>query len=430
METPPAGEPTQERVMYYSASWQLLEERITDDLLVEAPAEPEVNRHMQYIWGNRSIDDIALRRQNHNFGNDSPDVTYEDTRYHLTDALFSTVVITNQAGAISERVSYSPYGKARHHRTADLNGNGGVDSADQLLLFNAWGDGFFADLNRDGTVDSADLLILSTNWGAAESPGRLSVTDNTIGFAGYVFNAEFDDAGLYTVRYRPYEPELGRWLSRDPLGYVDGMGVYEYVRGMPTIRRDSFGLESDECRATCDQCQPVQEYIACMVGCRNGGTDCDACRRFRGSERDWCITGCRSRGGTPPRVVPCPPNQVWRCTTWDNICITERRDRCYSEYEQCIAGIGEGIIVGSITSCLAKCEQYKPPHGAPWQFVLCRATCIFSGLVLSTPGFTEEAGRLINCGLTYLSCDARANSGRDCCSRWRCVPRTPPYFHY
>jgi len=188
METPPAGEPTQERVMYYSASWQLLEERITDDLLVEAPAEPEVNRHMQYIWGNRYIDDIALRRQNHNFGNDSPDVTYEDTRYHLTDTLFSTVVIINHAGAVSERVSYSPYGKARHHRTADLTGDGAVNSADQLHLFNAWGDGFFADYNRDGSVDSADLLFLTTNWGAAESPGRLSVTDNTIGFAGYVFN--------------------------------------------------------------------------------------------------------------------------------------------------------------------------------------------------------------------------------------------------
>ena len=35
MASPPAEALTQERVMYYSASWQLLEERITDDLSVE-----------------------------------------------------------------------------------------------------------------------------------------------------------------------------------------------------------------------------------------------------------------------------------------------------------------------------------------------------------------------------------------------------------
>jgi len=45
-------------MMYYSASWQLLEERVTEDLLVEEPV-PEVNRHMQYVWDNRYIDDIA-----------------------------------------------------------------------------------------------------------------------------------------------------------------------------------------------------------------------------------------------------------------------------------------------------------------------------------------------------------------------------------
>jgi len=228
--------------MIYSASWQLLEERITDDLLVEAPAEPEINRHMQYVWGNRYIDDIVLRRQNLNFGNDAPDVTYEDTRYHLTDALFSTVVITDQAGVVAERVSYSPYGRARHHRAADLNGDGAVNSADQNILLNAWGAGFLGDLTRDGTVNSADLIILTLNWGAAEASGRLSITDNTIGFAGFVFNAEFDDAGLYTVRYRHYEPELGRWLSRDPLGYVDGMGLYEYVRGRVLKLHDPYGL--------------------------------------------------------------------------------------------------------------------------------------------------------------------------------------------
>jgi hypothetical protein len=39
-----------------------------------------------------------------------------------------------------------------------------------------------------------------------------------------------------------YHPTQGRWLSRDPMGYVDGMGLYEYVSSVPPSRGDSFGL--------------------------------------------------------------------------------------------------------------------------------------------------------------------------------------------
>ena len=103
--SPPDGDLNQKRIMYYSANWQLLEERIDDDALAQ---EPEVNRHMQYIWGKRYIDDIVLRRQNSDFGNDDPDITYEDTWYHLTDALFSTVAIVNSAGVEVEPAALSP----------------------------------------------------------------------------------------------------------------------------------------------------------------------------------------------------------------------------------------------------------------------------------------------------------------------------------
>jgi len=53
------------------------------------------------------------------------------------------------------------------------------------------------------------------------------------------------DAGvkLYGFFARAYSPELGRWLQRDPLGFVDGVNLYEYVRGMPTRLTDPLGLE-------------------------------------------------------------------------------------------------------------------------------------------------------------------------------------------
>jgi hypothetical protein len=38
-----------------------------------------------------------------------------------------------------------------------------------------------------------------------------------------------------------HHPTLGRFVQRDPLGYVDGMGLYEYVGGRTTAARDPFG---------------------------------------------------------------------------------------------------------------------------------------------------------------------------------------------
>lgn len=34
------------------------------------------------------------------------------------------------------------------------------------------------------------------------------------------------------VRNRVLLMDLGRWSRRDPLGYVDGMSMYEYVRNV------------------------------------------------------------------------------------------------------------------------------------------------------------------------------------------------------
>jgi hypothetical protein len=41
-----------------------------------------------------------------------------------------------------------------------------------------------------------------------------------------------------------YHPALGRWLSRDPAGYVDGMNLYEYGGSQPSLRQDPRGMEA------------------------------------------------------------------------------------------------------------------------------------------------------------------------------------------
>ena len=44
------------------------------------------------------------------------------------------------------------------------------------------------------------------------------------------------------VRYRVYLPDIGRWTRRDPLGYVDGMALYESVRSCVLRYVDPMGL--------------------------------------------------------------------------------------------------------------------------------------------------------------------------------------------
>ena len=43
-----------------------------------------------------------------------------------------------------------------------------------------------------------------------------------------------------------YHPRLGRFLQRDPIGYEDGMGLYEYVASDPTVGRDPTGQAMTE----------------------------------------------------------------------------------------------------------------------------------------------------------------------------------------
>ena len=49
-------------------------------------------------------------------------------------------------------------------------------------------------------------------------------------------------AEVYCVRYRYYDPLLGRWLQRDPAGYVDGLNLYAYGMGNPWAYTDPYGL--------------------------------------------------------------------------------------------------------------------------------------------------------------------------------------------
>ena len=229
----------QERRFTYDASWRIAEELIDDDFDADPGDGPD--RRVQSIWGNRYIDDLILRRID-----DDLDGDYDHDWYHLTDVQFSTVAViaprTSQNARIHERLTYDAYGRARHHWGHDVDGDGAITTSgtgsDRAIIqaihttsmtgsVNISESAYRAeaDINRDGVINAADESALGSAK-AALAHGEISDRSSSgpasiIGWCGYVFIPETQ---FYHVRFRVYDTGLGRWKSRDPMGYVDGMG--------------------------------------------------------------------------------------------------------------------------------------------------------------------------------------------------------------
>jgi RHS repeat-associated protein len=101
----------------------------------------------------------------------------------LTDALNSTIALTDSTGAITQQYSYDPY-------------------------------------------------------------GNVTQSDTTSGFTNpYLYTGrEADSTGLYYYRARYYSPTMGRFISEDPLAFGGGQNnFYAYAGGNPISARDPSG---------------------------------------------------------------------------------------------------------------------------------------------------------------------------------------------
>ena len=125
---------------------------------------------------------------------------------------------------------------------------------------------------------------------------NLSLVGNRKGFAGY----ELDDSlaaaqVMYHVRLRVLNSDLGRWLTRDPMGYVDGASLYQYAGSAPLSTVDPTGAA-----AYVKKYWAGSEPYHCEVCARLGPlAEDDCCQEPGGSGRGGgsCGTGGGGAGG-------------------------------------------------------------------------------------------------------------------------------------
>jgi len=168
---------------YFTDSWQLLETRVTTSVTAVATQVYE-----QYVWhasADAYIDQLLLRRRD-----TTDNGSLDETLIALQDAHYNVAALINTNGAVQERYAYSPYG---------------------------------------------ERIILDASYVTRTT----SSFDWRVGHQG--LRHDVNTALVYN-RARMLSPIVGRFVQRDPLIYVNGLSLYQYVKSMPTVLLDSSGM--------------------------------------------------------------------------------------------------------------------------------------------------------------------------------------------
>lgn len=184
------------------------------------------------------------------------------------------VVKDGYSGAVVDSFFYDPQGR----RVKKKKATGGtefyvyegsqvildVDSTGAVLREYAWFPGEIDRLLALRTPTDTFAAVLDPGNGSVRGLARFRTGGNVKEYAelpwgdtaadtGFTVRyrfagREFDqEAGLYYMRARYYDPAMGRWISEDPIGVAGGLNLYQYAGNDPVGRRDPWGLLDPAC---------------------------------------------------------------------------------------------------------------------------------------------------------------------------------------
>jgi RHS repeat-associated protein len=102
-----------------------------------------------------------------------------------------------------------------------------------------------------GVVDNGGILAAQVDYdafgniiGSFQNP---NITTAGLGRYGWTGREIETELGLQYNRARYYDPAMGRWISKDPMGFAAGdSNLYRYVKNAPTNYRDPSGFDGEE----------------------------------------------------------------------------------------------------------------------------------------------------------------------------------------
>lgn len=102
---------------------------------------------------------------------------------------------------------------------------------------------YFATDALGSTVALTDINANVVQTYSYEPYGEVTATGTSANLYQYT-GRENDGTGLYYYRARYYSPSLKRFISEDPTGLASGLNEYAYASGDPVSSTDPFGLSS------------------------------------------------------------------------------------------------------------------------------------------------------------------------------------------
>ncbi len=191
-----------------------------------------------------------------------------DRLVKVVDHSTSSVVATYAYDGLDRRVTKTTGTTVRHYyytdrwqiieertgsnTTPDRQFVWGLRSIDDLVLRDRGAERLYAFhdvFNCTAIADTTGTVKERYGYDAYGNPRVMDASFTVISGSNYDWETRYADGrwdgetGLDPMRYRYLHPELGGWLTRDPLEYTPGTNLYAYVGDNPVNRVDVAGLQ-------------------------------------------------------------------------------------------------------------------------------------------------------------------------------------------